>query len=88
MWRLGVEGILGVRKVGETLRIEPCIPATWDGFEVGYRYGRATYHIVVKNSAGAQQIWLDGMLLPSPSIPLVDDGRVHEVVAGSTPQGF
>ncbi len=86
MWRLGVEGILGLRKVGETLRIEPCIPASWAGFEMRYRHGRATYHIVVKNSGDFQRVCLDGVPLPSPSIPLVDDGQVHKVVVGRIPQ--
>ncbi|MBK8433038.1 MAG: hypothetical protein IPL28_17855 [Chloroflexi bacterium] len=82
MWRLGVEGILGLRKGGETLVIAPCIPAKWDGFEVVVKHGRATYHIVVKNSGDFQLVSLDGEALPSPSIPLVDDGQVHEGVGG------
>ncbi|MBK8430856.1 MAG: hypothetical protein IPL28_05990 [Chloroflexi bacterium] len=62
--------------------MEPCIPDSWDGFEVAVKHGRATYHIVVQNSGNFQRVSLDGVELSSPSIPLVDDGQVHEVVVG------
>jgi cellobiose phosphorylase len=79
-----LEGLLGLRKVGQTLHIEPCIPPDWDGYEVVYRYGRASYHIHVKNPAGVQQgvaaeVWLDGERLVGPEIPLQDDGQSHQV---------
>jgi cyclic beta-1,2-glucan synthetase len=87
--RLGVEGILGLRKVGQTLVIEPCIPQGWREYRMVYRYGRAAYHIHVKNPAGVQQgvveVWLDGQRLPDPQIPLQDDGQSHQV-AVSLPQ--
>jgi cyclic beta-1,2-glucan synthetase len=84
MYRLGLEGILGLRKVGQALLIEPCIPPDWEGYEVVYRYGRSTYHIHVKNPAGVQQgvaaeVWLDGECLTGPEIPLQDDGQSHQV---------
>lgn len=83
-YRLGLEGILGLRKVGHTLLIEPCIPQDWAGYEVVYRYGRATsYHIHVENPSGVQQgvaeVWLDGQRLTGPQIPLHDDGQTHQV---------
>jgi cyclic beta-1,2-glucan synthetase len=83
LYRLGLEGLLGLRKVGQTLLIEPCIPASWEGYEVAYRNGRSTYHIHVKNPDGVQQgvaeVWLDGECLPGRQIPLRDDGLDHQV---------
>ena len=83
MVRLGLEGILGLRKVGQTLLIEPCIPQDWAEYKMVYRYGRATYHIHVKNPSGVQQgvaeVWLDGQRLTGPQIPLHDDGQAHQV---------
>jgi cellobiose phosphorylase len=83
MYRLGVEGILGLRKVGPTLLIEPCIPQAWAAYKMVYRYGRATYHIHVKNPAGlqlgSQEVWLDGQPLPDLHIPLQNDGQIHQV---------
>ena len=42
MYRLGLEGILGLQRRGAGLIIEPHIPAGWPGYEVTYRYGQAT----------------------------------------------
>ena len=84
LYRLGIEGILGLRKVGQTLLVEPCIPASWSEYRMVYRNGRSLYHIHVHNPAGVQQgvaeVWLDGKRLPGPEIPLQDDGQNHQVV--------
>src|SRR6266704_6078829 len=47
--RAGLEWILGFRKRGSTLRIAPCIPRRWTGFEIAYRHGRTLYRIDVQN---------------------------------------
>jgi cyclic beta-1,2-glucan synthetase len=81
MYRLGIEGILGLRRRGETLQVKPQIPPSWSGFEVVYRYGRSRYHIKVENSPNrAMQVWLDGKKLPSADIPLTDTGQTHQVI--------
>ena len=49
MYRLGLEGILGIHRTGAALVIEPQIPAGWPGYEVTYRFGQATYRICVYN---------------------------------------
>jgi cyclic beta-1,2-glucan synthetase len=72
MWRLGVEGILGIRKDGGHLRIEPCIPPTWEGFEAWVRHGTQTLHIVIENpdrvASGVVLMTLDGTKLDSNQI--------------------
>lgn len=89
MYRLGVEALLGLRRVGHALQIDPCIPSDWPGYEITYRHSRSlagdtTYHIVVRNVAGAgravRRLTLDGRALPGNLIPLAQDGRTHEVV--------
>jgi cellobiose phosphorylase len=83
MYRVGLEAILGFTKRGDTLRIAPCIPAAWDGFEIRYRYRSADYHIVVRNEAhverGVRVVIVDGAMVLGGVIHLVDDARVHEV---------
>lgn len=83
MYRLGLEAILGVRRVGRVLRIAPCIPKHWPGYEVTYRDGATVYHIRVENpdgvNRGVRQITLDGKALSEAEIPLTGDGRRHEV---------
>ena len=72
MWRLGVERILGIRKEGGHLHIEPCIPPTWEGFEAWVRQGAQTIHIVIENpdrvASGVATITLDGTKLESSEI--------------------
>jgi cyclic beta-1,2-glucan synthetase len=84
MYRLGIEAILGVRREGDWLRVDPCIPRTWPGFEVTYRFGQTTYQIRVENPAGVcrgvKQVLLDGEVLPDFRIPLIDENRQHHVV--------
>jgi cyclic beta-1,2-glucan synthetase len=83
MYRLGVEAILGLRKEGDKLYIEPSIPNDWPAYEIEYRYGQTIYHILVENprniSTGIAQILLDGKKLDENAILLVDDGVKHQV---------
>ena len=82
--RAGLEWILGLRKRGSALQIDPCIPRAWKGFEITYRHGRTLYRITVENPKGVcrgvSRISLDGAQLPGESlVPLSDDGREHQL---------
>ena len=83
MYRLGLEAILGISRVGKTLNLDPCIPAHWKGFKVDYRFGTTHYVIRVENphnvNRGIQQVMLDENPLPGNLVPLLEDGRRHEV---------
>jgi len=83
MYRLGVEAILGLRRVGDTLRIDPCIPRGWPEYELSYRYGETWYRISVENpdgvNGGVRQVTLDGEKLGDSGVPLTDDGNHHQV---------
>ena len=81
MYRLALESLLGVKREGDKLRLAPCLPASWPGFKLRYRYGDTIYHIAVvraQSGGGGQRDHV---------IPLIDDRGEHfvEVVAG--PQG-
>ena len=91
MYRLGLEGILGLHRAGAGLIIEPHIPAGWSGYEVIYRYGRATYSICVLNdrpSGGdaTLDMTVDGKPVPGNLLALRDDGEVHlvQIALGSS----
>ena len=83
LYQAAVEHILGFRKQGETLIIEPCIPSNWSEFEIVYRYKQTTYHIKVENPenvcAGVSNLTLDGRNRADKKIPLVDDESEHQV---------
>jgi cyclic beta-1,2-glucan synthetase len=84
LYRAGLEAVLGFRPEGDRLRLEPCIPASWPGYEITYRRGAATYRVRVENPHGAERgvrgVTLDGRPCADGIIPLADDGRTHEVV--------
>jgi cyclic beta-1,2-glucan synthetase len=83
MYRLGIEVILGIKKVEAALEFDPCIPRDWPGYKVNYRFGNTHYKIEVQNpnhvNRGVQQILLDGQPVVDSLVPLADDGRLHEV---------
>jgi cellobiose phosphorylase len=45
--------ILGIRPEHEGLRIDPCLPADWEGFDAVRRFRGATYRIAVRKPVGA-----------------------------------
>jgi cyclic beta-1,2-glucan synthetase len=49
LYRAGLEWILGFRKRGAALCIDPCIPRDWERFEITYRHGGSVYRITVEN---------------------------------------
>jgi cyclic beta-1,2-glucan synthetase len=84
-YRVALERILGFRLQGNNLLLDPCIPKSWPGYEISYRFGSARYDISVENPQGVCRgilaINLDGrMLSRRPSlVPLADDGASHRV---------
>jgi cyclic beta-1,2-glucan synthetase len=82
MYRLGLEAILGIRRVGQALHINPCIPKRWSSYQVMYRDGETTFQICVENPSGVnrgvRQVTLDGKVLTGNEIPLLSDGGLHQ----------
>ena len=68
-YKVGIEGILGFHKQGDTLTVEPQAPSTWDSFKVTYRHGTATYRITVALRSSEK----------NNTLQLVDDGETHDV---------
>ena len=82
MYRLVMESLLGLRLEGAQLRLDPCVPAHWDGFKVHYRYRETVYHISVlrhQTKPGEASVTVDGVVRDDLAIPLVDDSREHKV---------
>jgi cyclic beta-1,2-glucan synthetase len=83
MYRVGLEGILGLERRGDRLSIAPRAPAAWQEYLVQYRVGASRYDITVR-CTGAERhatsrVVQDGVVLRGVDIPLVDDGAVHQV---------
>ncbi|MFO0807387.1 MAG: hypothetical protein U0746_02050 [Gemmataceae bacterium] len=83
MYRVALEGILGLRLRADTLAVEPCIAKAWPGYEITVRHKTATYRVFVDNAAGVGRgvtsVSLDNTIIASGIVPLADDGRTHEV---------
>jgi cyclic beta-1,2-glucan synthetase len=83
MYRAGLESLLGLRRRGATFELDPCIPSSWPDFAISWRFGAARYEITVSNPAGRckgiRSARLDGVEVEAMAIPLVDDGKVHEL---------
>lgn len=94
MYQVGLEYILGMKRRHNRLYVIPCIPKSWPGFTVTYRFGTASYVIVVSQGEGAEagnsEIG-EGSLQSDrhsvevlyddygPYIMLQDDGQEHHV---------
>jgi cyclic beta-1,2-glucan synthetase len=82
LYRLIVESLLGLRLEGDKLRLSPCLPADWKGFNVHYRYRETVYHIAILRMPavdGQAGVTVDGVEQTDRSIPLADDRREHSV---------
>jgi cyclic beta-1,2-glucan synthetase len=83
LYRLGVEAILGFQLMGDHFMISPCIPETWDGFEITFRRNNSQYDIQVENpnhvESGVTSVLMDGEVLGDKSIPLQEESGKHEI---------
>ncbi|MEO6095926.1 MAG: phosphorylase, partial [Fibrobacteria bacterium] len=96
LYRTGLEWMLGLRLADGRLRLQPCIPRDWSGFEISYRRGSATYEIAVFNpngyTGGIASLEIDGVQMASvpDTLALDDDGKTHriKVTLGPPPNAF
>lgn len=75
--------ILGIKPDYDGLKVEPSIPAAWDGYEITRRFRGDEYGIKIKNpnhvSTGVAKLILDGKEIKGNVIPVVGDKGRHEV---------
>jgi cyclic beta-1,2-glucan synthetase len=72
MYRAGLEGILGIRREGDMLIVDPCIPSDWPGFEAAIKVQATSFDIRVDNAppGNGRLVWqavLDGEPMRSSS---------------------
>ncbi len=77
--------ILGIQPQYKGLKVDPCIPKNWDGFEVNRKFRGAEYKIKISNhehvSKGIKKIILNGKEIPGNIIPLATAGSLNTVEA-------
>jgi cyclic beta-1,2-glucan synthetase len=85
MYRAGIEWLLGFRLRGASLFVDPCIPRSWTGFSIAFRYHASRYEVRVENphgvTRGVSRVEIDGVPAEAAhgGLPLVDDGATHQV---------
>ena len=70
--------ILGIRPEHDGLRIDPCLPSTWDGFRGRRQFRGATYRIAIRKLVG-----VTGRITSL----LVDGRQVDGNVVAPAPEG-
>lgn len=86
MYRAGIEGLLGIRRQGEELVINPCIPASWQGFEATINLADTRYIIRVESPSqrcqGIHSATLNGVVVSSHSdgLHVALDGGEYELI--------
>ena len=75
--------VLGIQPELNGLRIDPCIPAAWEGFKAKRVFRGKTWHIEVHNPEhvcrGVTRILVDGTLLKDNLVPANLPGSEHRV---------
>ncbi|POF29134.1 GH36-type glycosyl hydrolase domain-containing protein [Roseibium marinum] len=85
MHRAAIEGILGITRDGDRLRVAPNIPADWPGFSIRLRVAGTLCSIRVAHMDQAMAT-LDGLAItPDQELFLPLDGAPHDLVLGLSP---
>ncbi len=84
MYRVALEDILGFRKEGDKLFLNPSIPKDWNEYRIKFTHKNSIYNIEVKNpigvNTGVSKIFVDGNIIKDKYIKLIDDGSIHKVL--------
>jgi len=81
MYQMILESFIGLKKVGDKLYFNPCLPKEWPSLLVNYRFHETTYQVSIEQKAGEGTIKIitDGDPQPANFITLKDDQQTHEV---------
>jgi cellobiose phosphorylase len=82
MYQLILESVLGLKRKGNTLTIQPCIPKSWKTFSIDYQFLQSQYQItVIQNDETAlNKLVLDGNPQTDNILLLVNDQQIHNVI--------
>ena len=84
MYRVCIEGILGLKKRGEKLTINPSVPEYWTNYTIKYRYKETLYIIkVIKEKEVSDdkiKYLLDSKEVEKDYVKLVNDKKEHNII--------
>jgi cyclic beta-1,2-glucan synthetase len=83
-WRLGVEAILGIKRVGDEIEIDPRIPRGWAECRAVMRFPSGALDIQIENpdgvASGVLAIFVDDQRLTERTVRVPVDGQEHQIV--------
>ena len=82
MYQLIIEFVLGIKRKGNELYFDPCIPEEWPSFKMKYNYHSSVYNIILLQSKNTRQnttIIIDGVEQTSSFIKLEDNNGNYNV---------
>jgi cellobiose phosphorylase len=85
MYQLILESFLGLRREGDKIWFEPCVPIEWPSFTVRYKFIDTWYNITVYQNAAKSNatMTVDGVEASEDKITLVNDHTKHDIVIHS-----
>ncbi len=80
-YQLITEWFIGIKKKGDTLSFNPCLPEDWKEIKINYRYKDSIYHISYyqEQGAGNMQLLINNVEQHEHFITLKDDAAEHDV---------
>ncbi len=80
-YQLITEWFIGIKKKGDTLSFNPCLPEEWSEVKIDYRFKDTMYHITYqqKQGAGNMQLLINDREQQEDFITLKDDAAEYHV---------
>ena len=84
MYRITLEHVLGIRREGEWMAFNPCVPRHWRRFHVTLRIPGAEYRITMENphgvNRGVQSVAVEGRPVEGNRVKLQPNSGTHAVL--------
>jgi cyclic beta-1,2-glucan synthetase len=81
MYQLIIESFMGIKRTGDELSFDPCIPDEWNDCKMSYVFVDTTYQIIFTrdDSAMEMKLFVDDAELVNKTVSLINDQLVHTV---------
>ncbi|MDR2711684.1 MAG: hypothetical protein LBB91_01045 [Clostridiales bacterium] len=80
LYIVALRELLGFKKQGGQVQINPVLPGSWPGYKLEYRYKASLYSIEVRCRCQEAGLWLDGEKQTGNIFHLSEDGQKHQVL--------
>ena len=80
LYIVALREILGFKKQGDQVQINPVLPGAWPGYKLEYRYQDSLYTIDVRCHCQETGLWLDGVKQSGNIFQLSEAGQGHQVL--------